>query len=79
MYFVTEDKSKAKEEAKKAFNWQIPVLIALVVVMIVAGLINLGFLTNLVFLVNLIFCVIAIIKVNNGEKWDYPVSIPILK
>ena len=66
-------------QGKEALNFQITVLIA----MIVSGLLSfacIGFiLMPLVGIADVVFCIIASVKANSGEAYRYPVSIRFIK
>lgn len=78
IFLVTQDKT-VKEHSKKALNWQLSLLIysaiSFVLIFLLIGFILLPILA----LLNLIFCIIAAIKANDGELWNYPLSIPFFK
>lgn len=62
-------------QAKEALNFQITVLIAWIVAIVLSFLL-IGFLLYPVILIgNIVFCILAGIKANNGESYRYPVSI----
>ncbi len=74
-----DDAPFVNDQGKEALNFQITVLIA----MIVSGLLTficIGFvLMPAVWVVDLIFCVIATIKASRGEAYRYPLSIRFIK
>jgi len=74
-----DDDSFIDEQGKEALNFQITVLL----VMIVSGLLCLGcigfVLLPLVWITNLVFCVIASIKASNGQAYRYPLAIRFVK
>jgi len=67
------------DQGKEALNFQITVLLA----MIVSGLlcfVCIGFiLLTLVWIANLVFCVIASVKASNGQAYRYPLTIRFIK
>ncbi len=67
------------DQGKEALNFQITVLLA----MIVSGLlcfVCIGFiLLTLVWTANLVFCVIASVKAGNGQAYRYPLAIRFIK
>lgn len=78
IYLVTSDYD-AKEHSKKALNWQISLVIYAIVSIILAFVfIGIIFLIVL-FILDIIFCIMAAIKANEGELWDYPLTIPFVK
>jgi hypothetical protein len=92
IYLSTKDE-KAKKHAAKALNWQISVAIyyaALFIFLIISFILVVIFI-GLLFVVicylamfalgilNLVFCILAAVKANQDELWDYPLSIPFVK
>lgn len=76
---LTTQDEEVKNHAKKALNWQISLAIYIVISLILMFVL-IGFL--LIFIVlalDVIFCIIAAVKANNGELWNYPLAIPFLK
>ncbi len=74
-----------EEHGKAALNFQLTVVIALVVVAVAAFVLSfvcIGFLfipvLVLIALAGLIFAIIAGIKANNGEAYQYPWSLKLL-
>ena len=64
---------------KLATNWMISATIYFFVSFILMFVL-IGFLTAMVvFLLAIIFPIIAAIKANNGESWNYPLTIKFLK
>ncbi len=68
-----------KDHAKKALNWQISVIIYMVVSFILVFVVIGFFLIPAVFVIDIVFCIMAAVKANNDELWDYPLAIPFLK
>ena len=69
------DKSFLIDQSKEALNFQITVLLAWIVAMVLSFLL-IGFLLYPVILIgNIVFCILAGIKANNGESYRYPVAI----
>ena len=78
MFLVSTDKD-VKKHAKMALNWQISVIIY-VIVSILLMVIIIGFFTiAAVAVMNIIFCIMAAVKASDGKLWKYPMSIPFLK
>ena len=78
IYLTVKDKPFAYEQAKEALNFQITVVIAWIVA-IVLSLIGIGLLLfPLVWVVNIIFCIIAGMAANKGEKYRYPFAIRLI-
>jgi uncharacterized Tic20 family protein len=74
-----DDTPFVDDQGKEALNFQITVLIA----MIVSGLLTflcIGFiLMPAVGIVDLVFCILAAIKASKGEAYRYPVNIRFIK
>ncbi|HLU12591.1 MAG TPA: DUF4870 domain-containing protein [Arenimonas sp.] len=72
------DKGFLTNQSKEALNFQITVLLAWIVAMVLSFLL-IGFLLYPVILIgNIVFCILAGIKANNGEDYRYPVSIRLI-
>jgi uncharacterized Tic20 family protein len=67
------------EQGKEALNFQITVLLAMIVSFLLSFLCIGFFLMPAVGVVNLVFCIIATIKVNGGDHYRYPVSLRLIK
>jgi len=67
------------EQGKEALNFQITVLLAMIVSFLLSFLCIGFFLMPAVGIANLIFCIIATVKVNNGEHYRYPLSLRLIK
>ena len=78
LYLATED-PEVKRHARLALNWQISLLIYLVV-SIVLMFVLIGFLLlAIVLIMDLVFCIMAAVKANDGIAWTYPLTIPLIK
>lgn len=77
VYFAASGNPWLKDQARNAFNFQLTILIAWIIVTVLHWV--LFFLYVPLELVNIIFCVIAAIKASNGESWRYPGAIEFLK
>lgn len=78
IYLIAED-DYTKNEARKALNWQISLIIYFVISGVLM-LILIGFLLMVALsIMNFVVCIIAAIKANEGKDWDYPLSISFLK
>jgi len=74
IYLIAED-SFAKENAKEALNWQISLIIYMIIsAILIFVIIGLALLVILGIL-NLVFCIYAAIKASDEEVWKYPASI----
>lgn len=89
IYFIAKD-SYSKENAKKALNWQLSVIIYITVVTFLAVIFAITLnmfiaivasilLFVVIITLDLIFCIIAAVKANAGKIWNYPLTIPFLK
>ncbi len=79
IYLVLEEKSKAKEHAKNALNWQLSLLIYSVISAILK-IVLIGFiLLFAIGILNLVFSIIAAVKASNNEIYKYPLAIQFLK
>lgn len=78
MYLATDD-ATAKQHSAAALNWQISLLIYMIVSLILMFIL-IGFvLIVVVFILDVIFCIIAAVKAGNNEVWNYPMAIPFIK
>lgn len=73
------EKSWLNDQSKEALNFQITIVIAYVVCMVLSVILIGAFLMPIVWLVNLIFCIIGGIKSNNGETYRYPFALRLIK
>lgn len=80
LWQTQKDKMPALDaHGKMATNWMISATIYFFVSFILMFVL-IGFLTAMVvFLLAIIFPIIAAIKANNGESWNYPLTIKFLK
>ncbi|HEX8341713.1 MAG TPA: DUF4870 domain-containing protein [Tepidisphaeraceae bacterium] len=69
----------ADEQGKESLNFQLTVLIALVVSFVLMFVLIGFILLPLVGIAALVFIIIASVKANNGEHYRYPVSIRFIK
>ena len=64
-----------KEHAKRALNWQISLaiygIISFILILVFIGI----FFLIVIFILDLIFSIVAAVKANDGELWDYPLAI----
>lgn len=80
IYLVKSGDTHLREHAKRALNFQLAVLVAAVAVSVISGILPFAsFLFPLVWIGNIVLCVIAGMKANQGEMYEYPVSIPLVK
>lgn len=78
IYLATDDK-KAKQHSRNALNWQITLtiymVISFVLIIILVGILFVIALS----IMNLVFSIIAAVKANNDELWEYPMTINFVK
>lgn len=74
---VTEDE-EVKKHAKKALNWQISVIIYMIVSVILIFVIIGLFLLIALIIIDIVFCIMAATKASKEELWNYPLAIPFL-
>jgi len=78
VYLLKTDDAYLRAQAMEALNFQITVLIA-VVVAYVSMFILIGILLlPLVILANLVLCIVAALKVSKGEEYRYPFALRLL-
>lgn len=79
LYFVvTPDQTFARDHVREALNFQITVLIGIIISGILA-IVIIGFLGFLVIgILDLIWSIMAAVAANNGETYRYPVSIRLI-
>lgn len=72
------EKSWITGQAKEALNFQITILLAWIVA-IVLSFVAIGFLLYpVIWIGNLVFCILAAVASNKGENYRYPVSIRLI-
>lgn len=79
VFLVKKDDPYLCEQAKEALNFQITMLIAMVVAWISMFLLIGFLLMPAVGITNLVLCIIAGIKTNNGENYRYPFALRLVK
>ncbi|KAB7770071.1 DUF4870 domain-containing protein [Xanthomonas maliensis] len=78
---ATPSKPFASDQAKEALNFQITVILAYIVAIVLAA-ISFGilfFLPTLVWIANVVFCILGAIKANGGESYRYPFTLRLIK
>lgn len=80
MWLIKKDESPFIDAGgKTALNFHLTMLIAYVVSAILV-IVLIGFvLLPVVFILEIVFSIIAAVKANNGEHYQYPLSIPFFK
>lgn len=69
----------AEDQSRESLNFQITVLIAWVVALLLTRLLCLGFLFfPVIGIANLIFCIMGALKANTGEAYRYPIALRFL-
>ncbi len=73
------DDNNAKNHARYALNWQLSlmiyIIISIVLLFVVVGI----FLMIALFILDLIFCIIAAVRAGENELYQYPLSIPFFR
>jgi uncharacterized protein len=77
VYFAASNNPWLKDQARNAFNFQLTLLIAWIVVTVLHWV--LFWLYGPLELVNIILSAIAAIKANQGQSWRYPAAIEFIK
>jgi len=67
------------EEGKKALNFQISMIIYFIVAALLTFIVIGFFLMIAIAITNLILVIIASVKINNGEEFQYPLTIQLIK
>ncbi|MCH2160247.1 MAG: DUF4870 domain-containing protein [Phycisphaerales bacterium] len=71
----TGQRSFANETAREALNWQLTMLIA-AVVGVILSIVLIGLLVlAAISVMNLVFCIIGSVKALQGERWTAPMTI----
>ncbi|MGC2131470.1 MAG: DUF4870 domain-containing protein [Candidatus Aquilonibacter sp.] len=79
VYFAVSGNPWLKEQARNALNFQLTMLIAFIIG-IVLSFIGIGFLIIwAVEVVVVVFSIIAAVKANQGETYKYPLTIELVK
>lgn len=80
VYLVKKDGSAfLTEQTKEALNFQITVLIAVIISWLLIFVLIGILLLPAVVITNIVLCIIAAIKASNGEAYRYPVAIRLIK
>jgi uncharacterized protein len=79
VYFATTNNPWLKEQARNALNFQLTMLIAFIIG-IVLSFIGIGFLIIwAVEIVVIVFSIIAALKANGGDTYKYPLTVDLVK
>ena len=75
-----EESDFVDDQGREALNFQITVLIALVICVMFVWLACIGALFGIAVLVfNAIFCIMGMVKANDGKRYRYPFSLRLVK
>lgn len=88
VFVLTKDR-EVKKHAKNALNWQISLIVYLVVLFLLSVvslflmrafsnvyiLFPFSFVISVLQILNIVFCIVAAFKASEGEIWKYPLSI----
>lgn len=77
--YATTQEPEVKRHARLALNWQISLMIYLMVSFVLLFVLIGIVLIPIVLLMDLIFCIMAAVKANDGIAWKYPLTIPLIK
>lgn len=79
-YLVLKDRGPfIRSHTATALNFQLTLIIAYVVGVILSPLIIGVFIIIAVYILNIVFSIIAAVKANQGEWYTYPMAIPFVK
>jgi uncharacterized Tic20 family protein len=79
IYLIAKDDEFAADQAKESLNFQITVLIAIIISSILIVVVIGAFLLWAVGIANTILCILAAVAASNGQKYRYPVTIRFIK
>jgi uncharacterized Tic20 family protein len=79
VYLVATDNPWLKENARKALNFQLTMLIAAIISSLLILVVIGAFLLWAIGIVIIIFSILAAVKANNGEAYQYPLTIELIK
>lgn len=74
-----EDSPFVDDQGKEALNFQLTVLIAILVSSVLTVVCIGIFMLLIVWVVDIVFCILAAIKTSKGEAYRYPVNIRFIK
>lgn len=78
VYLSSKD-GVTKDNARESLNFQITVMLAYFLSMVLA-LVFIGFfMMSLVFIADIVLCIVAAVKTSNGESYRYPISLRLIK
>jgi uncharacterized protein len=76
---LISEKEIVKKHSRRALNWQISLIIYLVVAGILSILVIGVPILIALYIANIVFCIVASIKASNNELWKYPLTIEFIK
>jgi hypothetical protein len=79
IYLTVKDDAFTQDHAKESLNFQITVLIAIIVSSILTLVLVGFFLLWAVGIANTILCILAAVAAANGKEYRYPVTIRFIK
>ena len=82
MWLINKDKPEKSwltDQSKESLNFQITILIAYVICMVLSAVLIGAFLMPIVWLVNLVFCILGGVASNKGESYRYPFALRLIK
>lgn len=79
VYLVAKGEGFTKDNAREALNYQLTVMLALIVCGILSLVLIGIFMMWVVWLVNLVLCIVAAVKTSNGVNYRYPMTIRFIK
>lgn len=78
VYLVSKD-GMTKDNARESLNFQITVMLAYLLCMVLALVLIGIFMMWIVFIADLILCIVAAVKTSNGESYRYPMTLRLIK
>lgn len=73
------DKAFLNDQAKEALNFQITIVIAWLIAIVLSAVLVGFLLYPVIWIVNLIFCILAGVKANEGVAYRYPFALRLIK
>ena len=78
VYLVSKD-GMTKDNARESLNFQITVMLAYFLCMVLALVLIGIFMMWIVFIADLVLCIVAAVKTSNGESYRYPMTLRLIK
>ena len=82
MWLINKDKPEKSwltDQSKESLNFQITILVAYVICVVLSAVLIGAFLMPIVWLVNLVFCILGGVASNKGESYRYPFALRLIK